>query len=888
MLKWHPFNFFSKCVLSVALSWAPTGWAASTETGTSQNQESEPSRSSKSTANRDLCPTALSSWVQDDFENQSSWGLVPFPSSAPSCHLAVTGYQKLLADQNRTRSFPTPEDYAKYLSQHEAAHLSVGFGSVLDKCHGLSRQQQFILQSRFYSSARKIEAVNSAEVEEIAHLDSVLPGQKFLDGVECPASLPSLKTKCDSAWQQVRTCSLSPAQKMAALVSQTQTNLSLILDLKEAHRSCEKQLQKDYNSDTRASGVRPFTAAQTELQKGCESILSLITLKENETPWIRGEEFQRLTSFAYAQANAAGVPFKNALSDSLLDKAITAQLSANRKALSAQYNQNLHDFQCLSQAQDKDCNFRTLSTHLSELPNLPLESPVAKIKSPQDMEADSYLEANRCLTLISEERAQTKEKVDDVFKNAVIAAGTLGIGEVIAGIPVINASNTLMRTRQALLVANSVAGAALTGSALQQNYQICHDETAPQIAIDVQVLSKNNVCSDPVSDYQSMAQTRENNCLMTTLLNVPSVLPFVGAIPSLARSVRAARLESKLGLRQAADVFETANANVQTSFDNPRSFLTPASPPEAPALAEQITRAQTAFASGNHKEFSQASHEAAQSAQKILRSQGVETSLIDSQTGGFTHTYLAVTSSTSESQYAKTITQATKKFGVDVLIDPMSTAMKNGLGSYSGNKVMKLPGLDLLSGNWQQASGTLVHEITHANFADMRVRGLASPFHGYIWLDPAQSKTLGIPGYEKYLSFEELHTWKTQIQNQLRENNPRPLISQSPQTVLAPEKQLDRLAAMSLAVGRETKLSLRALEQSVANVKFHIDPVSNQVYATIPMKDGKGETSIFLLNALNSNRAQRLQLLEKNLQKSYNEATHTLNWALETKGRIEK
>lgn len=174
-----------------------------------------------------------------------------------------------------------------------------------------------------------------------------------------------------------------------------------------------------------------------------------------------------------------------------------------------------------------------------------------------DREAKTYFDTESCLLERHEDRAQTKKVVDGAMGGIALTVATFGLGEAIAGIQVVNSTSKLAQLRQGLLAVNTGLNVTLLGQALKHSYQSCSAETKAVIGVVKQAdMTKENVCSNS-SSALSQAKDQESNCILTALLSAPSVLPFVGAIPSLKNLV------TKSGPSNSAD--GSANSIAETS-----------------------------------------------------------------------------------------------------------------------------------------------------------------------------------------------------------------------------------------------------------------------------------------------------------------------------------
>lgn len=474
------------------------------------------------------CPTLLKKWVDDDFTDQSSF-FFPFPSEAKTCQTAVRGYQDYLNSTKRSPGLAGASSLGSHLSQKYKDQVHTSYQErFLKDCKTLSPEKATAIQTRFYAASSRIAAVNSPIIDEVSYYDSLLPNMPgILSGVDCTPMFPDNNKKCAEFKTQAQSCAANKQERFDDMVARTKKNLIMIEDLKRAHRTCTQAI-------VGISG-RAYTAEEKAGVKTCDAFLQVIELKKNETPWIRGEIFSNLAIKEKANPrNKFEIQYD--FSNKSIDKAMTDQLTANRKALTDTYNTNLENFRCLSGSMKNNgepCDFKQIRTDLSVLPQLDQKDYATKNQT--DRETTSYLEAERCLLDRGEDRAKTQAIIDSSGKGIALTIATLGIGSIASGgVRAINAASKVGRTAT---ISNGLLNGALTTDDLKKTYESCSKETKMVNSLSGKSeVTAENICSDPKSPL-AQARQKESDCLVSALLSVPGLLPFAGALPSLARMV---------------------------------------------------------------------------------------------------------------------------------------------------------------------------------------------------------------------------------------------------------------------------------------------------------------------------------------------------------------
>lgn len=498
-------------------------------------RQSELGRSNSISVNRSsaiqpACPLLLEQWVDDDFKDQSSWGF-KYKSEARSCQAPVEAYKDFISKKQMSRNFSDAKALGSFLNEKFSKKINPMYRGVLSKCDHLSTPKASVIYTRFYSAGTKLEAANSAVIEELAYLDSVLPESRgVLAGVECPPIWPELRDKCNVLKEAGNSCSSDKQKRFDELVKKTQANLVVIENLVASHHSC---LNKFYSEPGAKVGRGYAESTRNKIKTSCDPIAAAIEIKRNEVPWIRGEDFQKIAVKKKPSPRNGVFVTEYDLTNETVAKAVAKQLNYNRTTLTSSYKSNLDDFRCLSNGSvdGQQCDFNKIRSHLQKLPDL--RGSVFSASTSLEKEANTYFEAENCLLERTEDRHQTRVVVDGSMEGITLTAATFGAGQIVGGVRALNAAGTLGRVRQGALVANVGFNASITGHDLYHAYNECSSERQSLIDIAKRAdVHKDNLCAQTSASLAQAAE-KENNCLVTALLTAPSVLPFVGAIPSL-------------------------------------------------------------------------------------------------------------------------------------------------------------------------------------------------------------------------------------------------------------------------------------------------------------------------------------------------------------------
>lgn len=509
--------------------------AGELSSGKSGEADSAPSKSNY-VPNDGNCPTLLKKWVDDDFSDTYSWGIIKFKSEAKTCQSSVKSYQDYLKNKQRSSYFSGASSIGNHFSAKFKDQIHPSYQQrFLKDCDKLPPEKAMAIQTRFYAASARIDAVNASILDEVSYYDSVLPNTpSVLHGVECTPILPENNKKCTDYKIQAHQCNKDRPKRFENLVVKTKTNLRIIEDLIRAHRNCITKI----SAEPGALAGRGYSArANAKIKESCDPFLQAIEIKKNETPWVRGEIFNKIAIKKRPDQRRYIFATEYDFSDKKIEKAMQDQMSASRKSLTDRYQNNLENFRCLTSSvknNGESCDFKKIRTDLSNLPDL--SQTDFSYKNAKEVEAKTYLDAETCLLNIGQDREETRSKINRAGIEAGLGLLTLGVGAAIStGVKVVNAAS---RVRGSLYVANGALGATLTTRALKETYESCAEET--KLVTDLSSKSQvtlENICSDPKSAL-SQAREKESDCLMSGLLLATNVLPFAGTVPGLMKVVK--------------------------------------------------------------------------------------------------------------------------------------------------------------------------------------------------------------------------------------------------------------------------------------------------------------------------------------------------------------
>ena len=466
------------------------------------------------------CPHILQKWVQDDIDDSHAWGFIKFKSEFKTCEGAIKTYRQYLVERKESAQFHNPNHLGQHLNQKYKNRIHPSYQEkFLNDCSKIPQHESAAVQTRFYAASARIEATNSAILDEVSYFDSVLPkSTSVLDGVECTQVFPENNKKCLDYKMQARSCAQDKQKRFDYLVKKTKQNLMLIQDLEIAHEKCMNKMQANEKSS-------------------CDNFLRVIELKKNETPWVRGEIFEKRAikkkGLFRGKGSATEFITNYDFNDGNIEKAVEEQMTANRKSLSDNYKNNLVNFRCLTNStldNGEKCDFNKIRTDLSALPNLVRDD--FNYTNPKDFEARTYVDAESCLLQSGKRREEHVSEIDKAGRDAAIGLLTLGVGSVATGVKVVNAASKVSRNLTILTVAGGLTGSIITADLHKE----CSKETklVSDLSNNKSNVTKENICFDPMSTL-SQAREEENNCVVGALLSGTNLLPFMGSVPSLAR-----------------------------------------------------------------------------------------------------------------------------------------------------------------------------------------------------------------------------------------------------------------------------------------------------------------------------------------------------------------
>ena len=523
---------------------SPFSFGAETSNGAKQTSSAATKKPASAEQSVQLkkgkCPTPLKEWVLDDYQDKSTLIVFKFNSEAKTCNTSVTAYQDYMNGKNIQTQFKTPDALSAELSKQYSSTISSSMKNTLDGCNdgaGLTPEQAKIAQTRFYAAATRIEKFNKAAVEEMAFIDSVSEGPGVLEGIECSAMLPDLKSQCQHLQNEGLKCKSNSAERFDEQVQKTMDNIAKIQALKEAETNCKSgSLVKCAGStkDCPMRGGFTFTSQKTATKK-CENIAVAIEVLKDEVPWIRGDVFDKIARGPAKPRSSV----REYLSRDKIKEGLREQLKSNRTALASAYKDNLQNFRCLmydTKDNGEKCDFEKTRTELAKL-----DAPVVPQLSDRraSMEFKTYFDAESCLLDRHEDRANTKGVVDSSARDAALTIATAGLGSIAAGAKVIGGlSRTAIATRRgAFAGALAVDGYFAQGSS-REAFKSCTSKSAAILDnLSVKDRQKHMVCDSHNSNV-SIARQTNSSCLVDALLAGADLLPFLGAAAPLLKMTK--------------------------------------------------------------------------------------------------------------------------------------------------------------------------------------------------------------------------------------------------------------------------------------------------------------------------------------------------------------
>ena len=523
--------------------------AAETSDGKKSSTASNRKPSSSATAEPDVqlkkgkCPTPLKEAVLDDYQDKSTLLVFKFNSEAKTCNTSVSSYQNYMSGKGMQTNYQTPDALSAELSKQFAKTISPNMARTLNGCNtsaDMTPEQAKVAHTRFYAAATRIEKFNKSAVDELAFIDSITEGGAVLEGIECSPLLPELKSNCENLRNAGGQCKAQSANRFDEQLQKTMDNIGKIEALKVAEDKCKTSAMvkcAGATKDCPTRGGYTFTSQKIAAKK-CENIGKAIEILKDEVPWVRGEIFDKIAREPKKPRSSV----RNYLSREKIKEGMREQLKANRTALASAYKDNLQNFRCLmydTNDKGEKCDFAKVRTELAKLdaPTIPqLEDRRA------NMELKTYFDAESCLLDRGEDRAGTKNIVDNAALDAGLTVLTAGLGSVAVGAKVIGGlSKTAITTRRGAFAGALGVDAYFAQGSAREAFKSCTQKTTAILDnLSVRDKQKNMVCDNAKSQV-SVARETNNSCMVDALLASADLLPFMGAAaPLLARSMKAA------------------------------------------------------------------------------------------------------------------------------------------------------------------------------------------------------------------------------------------------------------------------------------------------------------------------------------------------------------
>lgn len=495
----------------------------------STSNEAPPSSSeNKNSSTTRKCPAVLSSWIEDDFTDKTAY-TIPFKSEA-----------KLCQDPVKTYTNPKPEELGAFLNKKFSKQVLTGYntsGPVSD-CNNnkdISREKAAAIQTRFYSSVSKMEAVNSAIVDEIAAIDSILsenpvqPTKTMLDDIDCQSStFPLIRDKCklykDAAVNKACTPNIKK-KRFEKLIKDTAATLSIIKKNEADFANCaDKTNTKPGTMGTGYQTKIEKIASDKQIKKDCAEFAANIEDETNKLRWIPKDKLKEM----------ANLPLDEKNNEKLKNK-IFWHLAHNRDTYAATYRTNLRHVNCLTGNADRpqDCDFKEIRTNLQNLPEL--RDPTLWSDSKEDNIARSYFKAESCLLEKGSDRENSIAQLDYVvLGGGSLALGGLGFGlsSYFGGGALLlqsaGAFRTVTLTSRLLVLGRDTLNLAFTKALIDRAITKCKPETDKVINLASKTnIIAANVCATPDLDA-AQARTAESDCINNALLTAVAAIPLAG------------------------------------------------------------------------------------------------------------------------------------------------------------------------------------------------------------------------------------------------------------------------------------------------------------------------------------------------------------------------
>ena len=514
------------------------------------------------------CPKNIKKWVEEDFNDISTLGVLNYKSEAPSCTVVIKKYEDFI--QNFKKTDPQQEfihslkqnndkktsvqqssnkQYSEYLSQRFKSKINPIYKDRLVQCSSLGPVKEKIAQTRFYAASSKIEAVNSSLVDEISYIDSIVMPGSILKDIECTKIFPEIDKKCESYKKTANSCKLTPEDRQKNLVIKTKKNIEKVKLLKKAFEACQSTVLKKSGPTAMLKGAS--VELKNKINNSCGSILEVIARTQAETPWVNGEKFNSIAVKSKAHYQSRQFVDTQYNNDDKIKEAIVEQLKDNRKAYTEQYKSNLQNMMCLTynnKTDGQDCDYKVIRKEISELPDLTLNP---KNMTAAENQMTNYLKAESCLLDKGEKRQNEKERdiaIAEGVGTVAVSLAVPGLGLAYnAAIASARGARTLSfigqslskasRARNAMIGLESMNIGLSTGLGLKNTIQSCSQRLASEKKMSTSVdnisaISKQNICDDPES-RENQAIEEENNCIMNALLSTADTLPFIAGVAGL-------------------------------------------------------------------------------------------------------------------------------------------------------------------------------------------------------------------------------------------------------------------------------------------------------------------------------------------------------------------
>jgi hypothetical protein len=471
------------------------------------------------------CPLPLkeSALADTDKENIS----FKFNSQDRKCTDAVSAYQTSLNGKNS--AFESPQALGSHLQKQFSDIISPNLEKSLSACTfslELTPAQGKIVQTRVYAAAARIENFNKSAMEEIAFIDSITPGAKVLNDVECAELLPDLKKRCQDLAFRASGCAADSSKRLDDQVDRTVNAIKEIENLKIVQANCNKGL-----------------AAGNLTKKSCDDIGKAIEVIKDEVPWIRGQTFD---SIARKSTNRSSV--KQYLGRDKIKEAMTEQLKENREALAKAYSDNLGNFRCLfnNSDQGQKCDLAKVNSEIAKLedPKIP-ESKNNKTNA----EIQNSFEAESCLL----NRTSSASSADSSRASTGLVSLT-GTDSLSLGAKTLNSlSKTAIANRRGHFASKSSIEELLgqVGNQRKNGYEACTKDSFNTLNKLSKADKQNNLVCGRSDSAANQAGSVNRSCLVGTLLNDTAILGYTdGRLPA-AVSMRSS-IQGGRGLGDAA------------------------------------------------------------------------------------------------------------------------------------------------------------------------------------------------------------------------------------------------------------------------------------------------------------------------------------------------